>query len=339
MAEKIFPRTISSHIQQLRPMTIDRDLSPRTVSPQGKSRRVAPWRMPLFAAAALAGLGFANLASAQTLLYQWNFNGNSLNPTATGGGASGGALTITNAGTATSGVIASGGVTGSMGDDALNLTSTTYNSTAATTTVVGTLTSVPTLTAMTATAWVRAEDWSLLAGQSNARILELNSAASGFDGDKFYFALNASTTAGNPLQVGINTPGTGTINNAALLPNSGSSWVFVAMTWDSALASGSNVSTYIGSASGAATQSGTPFGAYTTPITGVTAVSIGNRNNGTPTRNFDGFMDDVRVYSGALSAAQIEGVRLSAVPEPTALSLLLLSAVGSIGLRRRRQVA
>lgn len=247
-----------------------------------------------------------------TQLYKWDFTSGTLVPV-TGGGVGGGTLSITNTG-ATAATTSTGGVSENATDGTLDLSSTNYGSTNPAATVTGTLTSVPTLTSMTVTGWVKAVDWGASSTQ-NARILELNSTLSGVDGDKLYFSCNA----GNLLQVGINQNGGGsTESTAGTFPTSGSAWVFVALTWDSTLPGGTNLAVYRGSATATAVQKGTSFGNYVTPVTGVGAVSIGNRNNGTPSRNFDGQMDDLRIYDTALTAAEIEAIRLESAPPPPA---------------------
>jgi autotransporter-associated beta strand protein len=255
-------------------------------------------------------LPFTAPSASATLLYKWDFTSGTLVPV-TGGGAGGGGLTITNT-DATAATTTSGGVSGNETDGTLDLSSTNYGSTNPAATVTGTLTSVPTLSSMTVTGWVKAVDWGA-SSTHNARILELNSTLSGFDGDKLYLSCNA----GNLLQIGINQNGGGSTElTAGTFPTSGSAWVFVAFTWDSTLPGGTNLAVYRGSATATAVQKGTSFGNYVTPMTGVGAVSIGNRNNGNPSRNFDGQMDDLRIYDTALTAAEIEAIRLESAPPP-----------------------
>ncbi|MEO7101368.1 MAG: LamG-like jellyroll fold domain-containing protein [Luteolibacter sp.] len=245
-----------------------------------------------------------------TQLYKWDFTSGTLVPV-TGGGVGGGTLSITNTG-ATAATTSTGGVSGNATDGTLDLSSTNYSSGNPVATVTSTLTSVPTLTAMTVTGWIKAADWANSSGQ-NARILELNSTLSGNDGDKLYFSCNA----GNLLQIGINSNGGGSTEaTGGTFPTSGTSWVFVAFTWDSTLPGGTNLAVYRGSATATAAQKGASFGNYVTPMTGVAGVSVGNRNNGTPSRNFVGQLDDLRIYDTALTAAQIEAIRAESAPPP-----------------------
>jgi hypothetical protein len=63
-------------------------------------------------------------------------------------------------------------------------------------------------------------------------------------------------------------------------------------------------------------------------------VFIGNRQD--RNRPFDGYIDDIRFYSDVLDATQIEGVRLSAVPEPSTGALLALVGAGFFARRLKR---
>ena len=51
-------------------------------------------------------------------------------------------------------------------------------------------------------------------------------------------------------------------------------------------------------------------------------------------RQYNGLLDDVRIYNHALSGSEVLG--LTSVPEPGALSLLVLAAAGMVARRRRR---
>ena len=287
-----------------------------------------------------AVLALPAAGQAQTTLYQWDFDpSGGLAPTATGGGVGGGTLSIANT-VATTGTVDGAGITGLAGDYGLDQSSTQYNTTNPASRVTASLGSFPTLTAMTVSLWVKSVNWATSAGTANARLLQLNSA-SGLDGDKLYFSLNAGSASGNTLQVGINSTGTGTINTGAVLPNTGSDWVFVSFTWDSTLTSGQNISTYLGNTTTSVAQAGSAFGAYTTSMASVSALSIGNRDTGSPSRSFDGVIDDIRIFSGALSQAQLETVRLEgigAIPEPASCAAILGGlALAGVALRRRHR--
>jgi hypothetical protein len=67
-----------------------------------------------------------------------------------------------------------------------------------------------------------------------------------------------------------------------------------------------------------------------------TAASALFLNRANEQRGFDGWGDDFRFYSGALSSSALDGVRASAVPEPSTLSVLGMgSLAGLLTLRRR----
>ncbi len=65
-------------------------------------------------------------------------------------------------------------------------------------------------------------------------------------------------------------------------------------------------------------------------------VFIGNRQD--RTRPFDGYIDDIRFYSDVLDGTQIEGVRLSAIPEPTTGALLALVGAGFFARRAMKRM-
>jgi hypothetical protein len=70
-----------------------------------------------------------------------------------------------------------------------------------------------------------------------------------------------------------------------------------------------------------------------TNVTNVEPLRIGSLSPGS-LQTMDGMVDEVRLYSHALSAAEVQSL---AVPEPAAATLLAVSA-GAICLRRRRSI-
>jgi hypothetical protein len=101
-------------------------------------------------------------------------------------------------------------------------------------------------------------------------------------------------------------------------------WVFVAVTYDGALTS-ENVKYYAGDTTSATTNQATTTIPAGTTTTSTAAFGIGF-TDAAPTANtaFPGLVDDARVYSGVLTEAQLEAVRLENLPgisQPTAVTI------------------
>ncbi|NQT40435.1 MAG: LamG domain-containing protein [Planctomycetes bacterium] len=84
-------------------------------------------------------------------------------------------------------------------------------------------------------------------------------------------------------------------------------------------------------------------GEWVETIAGSLPANIGNNNFfigsfGTGER-FNGQLDDVRVYTGALSEEQLRELAFQPVPEPSTVVLLALGILALLPLRRRRQAA
>jgi len=162
------------------------------------------------------------------------------------------------------------------------------------------------LTKFTLTAWINLQS---NPGNGNSLMGKRSTASTGFG---FLY--------GNPTEGGSPTASDFTLKLKVLATTSGSTsadinaagaWVFVAVTYDGTLTSG-NVKFYTGNAGTSVAQSG----------------GTANLNGGTVTANADAFligkdgnangpqawMDDVRVYTGILTSAQLETVRKANLP-------------------------
>jgi hypothetical protein len=70
------------------------------------------------------------------------------------------------------------------------------------------------------------------------------------------------------------------------------------------------------------------------PSVGSTA-TIFLANNASSTAGFDGQLDDIRIYNSLLTVAQIEAIRIQAVPEPGTMALAVMGGAAMLFLRRR----
>ena len=106
-------------------------------------------------------------------------------------------------------------------------------------------------------------------------------------------------------------------------------WKFVAFVFDA----GTGTS-YVGSETDPAVLRGTASG-FASPSPGTpTQLEIGGSTITWGVNALPAAFGDVRVYDTALSAAEVEAIRLEAIPEPTSLGLL---ALGGLALVRRRR--
>jgi len=180
--------------------------------------------------------------------------------------------------------------------------------------------SLDNLTSMTLTGWYKADG--VLNAPNNPRLF--NKAANTIGTGEFAFY--ASDVSQLRLQLGATS-----FDAPNSLYNQTTEWVFFAVTYTG----GSGGAFYAGDQDTAVTGTA---GTYATSIANIGSntlpLVLGNRSQ-TADRPFDGFLDDMRVYNEALNLSQIEGIRASAIPEPSGLALLGCSAMGLL-LRRRR---
>ena len=94
---------------------------------------------------------------------------------------------------------------------------------------------------------------------------------------------------------------------------SGGTWLFLAATYD-----GANISIYLGSETTSAALISSTSAITNVNFRGSGALYIGNRQN--LQRSFDGWIDDVRFYTGIGDASFVETVRLQAI-RPPAISI------------------
>jgi hypothetical protein len=102
--------------------------------------------------------------------------------------------------------------------------------------------------------------------------------------------------------------------------------------------SGSTVTFYL---NGVATESGS-LNVTPTMADGDGPLWIGDRPGTTEDMSFDGLMDDVAIFNQALNQSQIQSIMngdftaFGVIPEPGTAGLLVLAAVGTAAIRRRR---
>jgi hypothetical protein len=73
--------------------------------------------------------------------------------------------------------------------------------------------------------------------------------------------------------------------------------------------------------------------AYDASTQAASISDINSDNHGEPDKNFNGRLDDARIYDEALSAGAVKAL---AVPEPASLALLTVAALWPLARRRRR---
>ena len=147
---------------------------------------------------------------------------------------------------------------------------------------------------------------------------------------RFTFTLNTSTLEG-----------TQTINTDYSTLLGEDDWVFFAITYDSTLST-NNLSFYAGTTDDAVVlfHQETLDGGATGTVSGPGSLLLGN--NSAYSRPFDGWMDNFRIFgsttdgAGALSVEQLEAYRYAdAIPEPGAVGLTILGALGALAARGR----
>lgn len=149
--------------------------------------------------------------------------------------------------------------------------------------------------------------------------------------------INLLLSTGNSLTLALgNGSGNTNIvaNTDAYINATTEGWVFFAITWD-----GSNVQFYRGDTDPTSTLSLVGTTAYTSTVADnvSSAFVLGNTPAAANNRPLNGLMDDFRIYNNFLDESAVNALRLSAVPEPSAISLLMGSLITGLALVRRRK--
>jgi len=202
--------------------------------------------------------------------------------------------------------------------------------------LAGTLGASSSLNAFTLTMWVNMANTATV---NNYRIMEISSGApatsSSADGNLLFLGMNSSggiqyyanNVNGNSTATDIATANTW--NGGAIAQNT---WYFVAITYDTV---GNASYLYTGTQGSPASLQYTYNNlAGNLDLSSATSISLLDRFNGS--RNWPGAIDDVNLYRGALSLAQLDTIQAAqVVPEPGMLALAGLGALTVVALRRR----
>ena len=197
------------------------------------------------------------------------------------------------------------------------------------------------LNQLTLTTWLNVTTYT----SGNNRLMA-KQAAGTFGG--FSWNMNATTNNGPvgpdnfrlALFLG-NNISSGATDFAAVFSNAdvetaANNWVFLAVTYDGTTTS-NNVNFYIGGEGTPVAPLGTAQSTIAITVDGGPALFGVGYTDAAPAANTSvlGLQDDVRVYSGSLSLAELEAARLSNIPEPATAALLGMAGA-SLLVRRRR---
>jgi dienelactone hydrolase len=263
-------------------------------------------------------------------LYHWNLNTASTGTTVTPVTGAGGTLTLQNsAGSATNlySPIHGGVSSMTLSDERAldNRTATSMGQGGGVAASTSGDLNLGTLTSFTVACWVKPEvDFSSMADNRFPRLMLLGANAN-YNGDAangIYLSAYNSGVNTRTLQFKINNDGS---NGVLASPNvlSGSDWTFVAATYDSTLGS-DHVKLYVGNRTGAlaAPVTTATYGSGASVQFGANAYAY-LLNRSARDRGFDGLGDDFRIFNSALSQAQLETVRASALGTSTTPPALL----------------
>lgn len=268
----------------------------------------------------------APLASAQTLLLQYNFDEASSGNTPALDLGIAPAANGTFVGTATRTASTPGGF--SLGG--LNLTSTTSPDHVS----GGTPTKLDALTQFTLTGWINLQGAPANGNRIMAKQLTTSPT---FEGFSFAFSNPTSgTISASNFQLNLALGSSSfAFNTSGANMSADNQWTFVAVSYDGTQ-NANNVLFYNGTELDTVGQ----FGVAGTAAVGTLGANANEFRVGSSSAGAGGsppmLMDDVRVYNGVLSLSQLDAVRLEAVPEPSTWALLGMGVFGLLQLRRRK---
>lgn len=205
-----------------------------------------------------------------------------------------------------------------------NASTTLYSGNKAVNTATGS--TLDNLTSYTITGWFNAGTTQT----SGSRLISTDSGMSLYFDDsqqRFYLA---------------GTSGANVRTSASAFLSATGSWVFVAVTVDTTVGTPGSawanaVKFYVGTEASSVTNiaNASTSGSLTNLATGdVTTLAIGNDTNVTRSL-IDTYLADFSIYSGALTSSEIEAVRQSSIPEPSASASLIAFAMAALMFTRR----